>query len=86
MGHHFRSEALFDYFRLEDQVPETHLWLRLIEKRINFAFVREKLKDSYRATAIRAAPGFMSCASETVSESRGPQLRLPSPHLAPDLT
>src|SRR5579864_7794353 len=32
MGQHDRSEALFYYFRLEDQVPETHL-LRLIEKR-----------------------------------------------------
>jgi transposase len=45
MGQHDRSEALFYYFRLEDQVPETHL-LRLIEKHISFAFVREKLKDS----------------------------------------
>jgi transposase len=49
MGQHSRSEALFYYFRLEDQVPETHL-LRLIEKHINFAFVREKLKDSYSET------------------------------------
>ena len=24
MGHHARSEALFYYFRLEGQVPETH--------------------------------------------------------------
>src|SRR6201987_4637517 len=46
MGQHSLSEALFYYFRLEDQVPETHL-LRLIEKHISFAFVREKLKDSY---------------------------------------
>jgi hypothetical protein len=30
MGRHSRSEALFYYFRLEDQVPETHL-LRLID-------------------------------------------------------
>ena len=44
MGQHDRSEALFYYFRLEDQVPETHL-LRLIEKHISFAFVREKLKE-----------------------------------------
>jgi transposase len=49
MGQHDRCEALFYYFRLEDQVPETHL-LRLIEKHISFAFVREKLKDSYRET------------------------------------
>src|ERR1700693_4023677 len=46
MGQHDRSEALFYYVRLEDQVPETHL-LRLIEKHINFAFVRERLKHSY---------------------------------------
>jgi transposase len=49
MGQHSRSEALFYYFRLEDQVPETHL-LRLIDKHISFAFVREKLKQSYSDT------------------------------------
>jgi transposase len=38
-----RSEALFYYFRLEDQVPENHL-LRLIDKHISFEFVREQLK------------------------------------------
>src|SRR6476620_10978942 len=46
MGQHDRSEALFYYFRLEDQVPENHL-LRLIEKHISFAFVRQQLKDRY---------------------------------------
>ena len=46
MGHHSRSEALFYYFRVEDQVPENHL-LRLIDKHISFEFVREQLKDSY---------------------------------------
>jgi transposase len=45
MGHHVRSEALFYYFRLEDQVPENHL-LRLIDKHIRFEFVREQLRDS----------------------------------------
>jgi transposase len=45
MGQHDRSEALFYYFRLEDQVPETHL-LRLIE----IAFVRGQLKDRYSET------------------------------------
>src|ERR1700688_1889171 len=49
MGQHDRSEALFYYFRLEDQVPETQL-LRLIEKPISLAFVREKLKASYSET------------------------------------
>ena len=49
MGQHDRSEALFYYFRLEDQVPENHL-LRLIEKHLSFAFVREQLKESYSET------------------------------------
>jgi len=49
MGQHDRSEALFYYFRLEDQVPETHL-LRLIEKHVSFEFVRQRLKDSYSET------------------------------------
>jgi transposase len=49
MGHHARSEALFYYFRLEDQVPENHL-LRLIDKHVSFEFVREQLKDSYSET------------------------------------
>ena len=40
MGQHDRSEALFYYFRLEDQVPENHL-LRLIEKHTSLAFARE---------------------------------------------
>jgi hypothetical protein len=34
---------------LEDQVPETHL-LRLIERHIGFAFVRETFKQSYSET------------------------------------
>ena len=49
MGQHDRSEALFYYFRLEDQVPENHL-LRLIDKHISFEFVRAQLKDSYSET------------------------------------
>src|SRR5499425_3338128 len=49
MGHHDRSEALFYYFRLEDQVPENHL-LRLIDKHVSLEFVREQLKDSYSET------------------------------------
>src|ERR1700756_1927782 len=49
MGQHDRSEALFYYFRLEDHIPENHL-LRLIDKHIRFAFVREKLKASYSDT------------------------------------
>src|SRR6201993_5010327 len=42
MGNHSRSESLFYYFRLEDQVPENHL-LRLIDRHIRFDFIRAKL-------------------------------------------
>ena len=49
MGQHDRSEALFYYFRLDDQVPENHL-LRLIEKHISFSFVRERWQASYSET------------------------------------
>src|SRR5689334_18221410 len=49
MGHHTRSEALFYYFRLEDQVPENHL-LRLIDKHVSFEFVRQQLKDRFIGT------------------------------------
>jgi len=42
------SRCLY-YFRLEDQVPENHL-LRLIDRHVNFEFVRAKLKDSYSDT------------------------------------
>jgi transposase len=49
MGQHTRSESLFYYFRLEDQVPENHL-LRLVDKHIDFGFVRERLKGSCSET------------------------------------
>src|SRR3979411_2568218 len=49
MGQHALSEAVFYFFRLEDQVPEHHL-LRLIDKHISFEFVRQQLKDSYSET------------------------------------
>jgi hypothetical protein len=43
MGHDARSEALFYYFRLEDQVPENHL-LWLIDQHIGVELVRQQLK------------------------------------------
>ena len=46
MGHQTRSESLFYYFRLEDQIPEDHL-LRLIDQHIDLSFVRERLKSFY---------------------------------------
>jgi hypothetical protein len=61
MGHHARSEALFYYFRLENQVPENHL-LRLIDKHIGFEFVRQQLKDSYsEADGPRLIPNSSAC-------------------------
>jgi len=49
MGQHTRSESLFYYFRIEDQVPEDHL-LRLIDRHVSFDFVQVKLRDSYSDT------------------------------------
>ena len=49
MGQHARSESLFYYFKLDDYIPENHL-LRLIDRHVSFAFVRERLKDSYSET------------------------------------
>ena len=46
MGEHARSEALFYYFTLEEYIPKNHL-LRLIDKHLDFSFVRERLRDSY---------------------------------------
>ena len=59
MGQHDRSEALFYYFRLEDQVPENHL-LRLIEKHISFEFVREQFFLAAAAQNIRRLVRFLS--------------------------
>ncbi|PYT53652.1 MAG: hypothetical protein DMG46_23970 [Acidobacteria bacterium] len=46
MGQQTRKESLFYYLRLEDQIPETHL-LRLIDRYVDFSFVRDRLKDFY---------------------------------------
>ena len=49
MGQQPRTESLFYYFRLEEQIPADHL-LRLIDCYIDFGFVREQLKGFYSAT------------------------------------
>ena len=49
MGQHERTESLFYYFRLEDQIPEDHL-LRLIDQYVDLSFVRERLKPFYSST------------------------------------
>src|SRR5689334_16780897 len=49
IGQHSRSESLFYYFRIKDQVPENHL-LRVIDRHVSFDFVREKLRAFYSET------------------------------------
>jgi len=49
MGQQLRTESLFYYFRLEDQIPQDHL-LRLIDQHIDLSFVRERLKNFYSWT------------------------------------
>ena len=39
MGQQERTESMFYYFRLEDQIPEDHL-LRLIDQYVDLSFVR----------------------------------------------
>jgi transposase len=46
MGLQSRTEPLFYYFRLEDQIPEHHL-LRRIDRYVDFSFVRERLRGAY---------------------------------------
>jgi hypothetical protein len=69
MGQHTRSESLFYYFRIEDQVPEDHL-LRLIDGHVSFDFVHEKLRDSYSDTGRRPAIFHLSRLSAPISQPR----------------
>src|ERR1700676_5752018 len=48
MGKQPRTEPLFYYFRLEDQIPEDHL-LKRLDRFIDFGFVRERLRNTYSA-------------------------------------
>jgi transposase len=48
MGQQPRTDSLFYYFRLEEQIPEDHL-LRLLDRHVDFSFVRERLKSFYSA-------------------------------------
>ncbi len=66
MGHHSRGEALFYYFRLEDQVPENHL-LRLIDKHVSFEFVREQLTAVGHSARNKALINFSDLSRSGVS-------------------
>ena len=49
MGQQPRTQSLFYYFRLEDQIPAGHL-LRLIDRHVDLSFVRERVKSLYSST------------------------------------
>jgi len=49
LGENPRSERMFYYVRMEEMVPENHL-LRLINKHIDFGFIRDKVKPLYSHT------------------------------------
>ena len=48
MGQQLRTDSLFYYFRLEDQIPDDRL-LKRLDRFIDFGFVRERLRDTYSA-------------------------------------
>ena len=48
MGQQPRTDSLFYYFRLEDQIPSDHL-LKRLDRFIDLGFVRERLRDTYSA-------------------------------------
>ena len=73
MGQQSRTESLFYYFRLEDQIPEDHL-LRMIDHYVDFRFVREPLKSFYSSTGRpsidpEVLPRFCSWAISTGSRA-----------------
>src|ERR1700674_869839 len=47
MGQSAKTEPMFYYLRLEDQIPEHHL-LRQIHQHIDLGFVRERLAPFYK--------------------------------------
>ena len=48
MGQQRRTDSLFYYFLLEDQIPDDHL-LKRLDRFFDFGFVRERLRDTYSA-------------------------------------
>jgi len=66
MGDQQRTESLFYYFRLEDQIPNDHL-LRLIDRLIDFSFVRERLRIFFSSTG---SPSIESGSAAAAAISR----------------
>jgi len=58
MGQQERTESLFYYLRLEDQIPQDRL-LRLIDQCVDLRFVRERLKPfTVRPVGPRSIPRY----------------------------
>lgn len=49
LGENQRSEPMFYYVRMEDIVPEGHL-LRLIDRHVDFSFIKERVRHLYSYT------------------------------------
>ena len=49
LGDHERREPMFYYVRMEELVPDNHL-LRLVDRHIDFSFMRKKVKHLYSHT------------------------------------
>ena len=69
MGHQTRSEGLFYYFRLEDQVPENHL-LRLIDKHALFASLAQLKGKIWIET--KSLTRMRTIGIETICQRHGP--------------
>ena len=65
MDQHHRTEPLFYYFRLEDQVPEHHP-LREIDHQFDFGFVREQLRAAYNPDQRDVTGIFCTSGSERI--------------------
>jgi hypothetical protein len=70
MGHHSRGEALFYYFRLEDQVPEDHL-LRIIDKHVstgegNYTWVSRCFSTNRQCFLLRCGIGHCRTCSRSL--------------------
>ena len=74
MGQHDRSEALFYYFRLEDQIPESHLLMAIYHQRL---LIGMQIADS-------TGGRILCCSSRTLTRRRDerssePVCSLPAP-------
>lgn len=61
MGEQSKTESLFYYFRLEEQIPEDHL-LRLLDRYIDFSVVRDGSRPSTVRPVVRRLTPRCCCA------------------------